>query len=63
MVVHGPLQDNVSYDADLGPVILSDWYHEDYYTIVQNVESPILVSYRTLVAPCPFLFTDRRETF
>ena len=45
MVIHGPLQPGISYDADLGPVILGDWFHEDYFDIVENVMSPKLVSY------------------
>lgn len=36
MIIHGP---NVtsSYDVDLGPVLLTDYYHEDYYSIVEKV--------------------------
>lgn len=37
MVIYGPK--NVDYDIDLGPVILSDWYHEDYYTLVEQTMS------------------------
>lgn len=33
MIIYGPK--NVDYDVDLGPVILSDWYHEDYYSLVE----------------------------
>jgi FtsP/CotA-like multicopper oxidase with cupredoxin domain len=33
MIIYGPK--NVDYDIDLGPVILSDWYHEDYYSLVE----------------------------
>jgi FtsP/CotA-like multicopper oxidase with cupredoxin domain len=32
IVVHGP--QTAAYDIDIGPVILSDWYHDDYFTIV-----------------------------
>jgi len=35
MVIHGP--SNAKYDIDLGPVFLSDWYHKDYFTIVEEV--------------------------
>ncbi|KAK8203149.1 hypothetical protein M8818_005374 [Zalaria obscura] len=38
MIIHGPT--NAQYDEDLGPIILSDWYHEDYYTLVEQVMSP-----------------------
>ncbi|KAI4732130.1 hypothetical protein E4T49_00226 [Aureobasidium sp. EXF-10728] len=37
MIIYGPK--NVDYDIDLGPVILSDWYHEDYYTLVEQTMS------------------------
>lgn len=33
MIIHGPSQ--VAYDYDLGPIMLSDWYHTPY---LQNVE-------------------------
>lgn len=35
LIIHGP--DTVPYDIDLGPVLLSDWYHENYYSIVEKV--------------------------
>ncbi|KIX04178.1 uncharacterized protein Z518_07732 [Rhinocladiella mackenziei CBS 650.93] len=35
MIIHGPI--NAAYNNDLGPVILSDYYHKDYYTIVEEV--------------------------
>jgi hypothetical protein len=35
MVIHGPVL-NAVYDVDLGPIMLSDWYHQDYYTLVNN---------------------------
>ena len=38
MIIYGPSQ--VDYDFDLGPVILSDWFHQEYQTIIQQVESP-----------------------
>ena len=34
MIVYGP--SSADYDIDLGPVMLSDWYHDDYYTLVQQ---------------------------
>jgi FtsP/CotA-like multicopper oxidase with cupredoxin domain len=36
-VIHGPPSAN--YDIDLGPVILTDWYHEDYKNVVAKVLS------------------------
>lgn len=35
MIIHGPTQE--AYDIDVGPVILSDWYHEPYESIVEEV--------------------------
>lgn len=35
MVIHGPSQ--VQYDYDLGPVMLSDAYHTEYFKIVEQV--------------------------
>lgn len=35
MIIHGP--SNADYDIDLGPVILSDWYHDDYFSILEKV--------------------------
>lgn len=34
MVVHGPT--SMDYDIDVGPVMLSDWYHVPYFSIVEN---------------------------
>jgi FtsP/CotA-like multicopper oxidase with cupredoxin domain len=34
IVVHGPA--TADYDEDLGPIILSDWYHYDYFTLVNQ---------------------------
>jgi len=36
MIIHGPA-DNAQYDIDLGPVLLTDYYHTDYYDIVEQV--------------------------
>ncbi|KAJ9642140.1 hypothetical protein H2204_002509 [Knufia peltigerae] len=38
MVVYGPSQED--YDIDIGPILLSDWFHTDYYSIVKTVMSP-----------------------
>lgn len=35
MIIHGPT--NADYDVDLGPVMLSDYYHEDYFTVLKRV--------------------------
>lgn len=37
MIIHGPK--NVPYDKDLGPVFLTDWYHDEYFSIVEQVMS------------------------
>ncbi|KAK0516994.1 hypothetical protein JMJ35_000149 [Cladonia borealis] len=37
MIIHGP--SNYDYDIDLGPVFLQDWFHKDYFTIVEQLES------------------------
>lgn len=33
-MIHGPKTE--PYDIDIGPVILSDWYHKDYFSIVND---------------------------
>jgi hypothetical protein len=30
----------MEYDVDLGPVLLSDWYHGEYYDIVESIMAP-----------------------
>ncbi|KIW07373.1 uncharacterized protein PV09_02218 [Verruconis gallopava] len=35
IVVHGPA--TACYDEDIGPIILQDWYHKDYFTMLQSV--------------------------
>lgn len=40
MVIYGP-HENADYDDDLGPVIVEDWYHEDYYDLVEQAMAPI----------------------
>lgn len=34
IIVYGPSQ--AAYDIDLGPVILSDWYHVPYFSVVTD---------------------------
>ncbi|KAI1123693.1 multicopper oxidase [Nemania abortiva] len=38
MVVYGP--SNAKYDLDLGPIMVNDWWHQDYLTVVEEVMSP-----------------------
>ncbi|KAI2472274.1 putative multicopper oxidase [Annulohypoxylon bovei var. microspora] len=38
IVVHGPR--NVDYDVDLGPIMVGDWWHDDYYAVVKQVMTP-----------------------
>jgi FtsP/CotA-like multicopper oxidase with cupredoxin domain len=35
MIIHGP--SNANYDIDLGPVFVTDYYHDDYFSIVEEV--------------------------
>ena len=35
MIIHGPK--HVAYDIDVGPILLSDWYHKTYEEIVEYV--------------------------
>lgn len=39
MVIHGP--NTTSYDIDIGPVMLSDWYHDNYYDLVEKTMSTV----------------------
>lgn len=50
MIIHGP--SSAPYDIDIGPVMISDWNHQDYYRLVeQAVEptQPIVFSNNTLI--------------
>ena len=38
LIIYGPK--NAAYDADLGPVMISDYYHEYYFTAVQKTLAP-----------------------
>ncbi|RDA95393.1 hypothetical protein CP533_3462 [Ophiocordyceps camponoti-saundersi (nom. inval.)] len=38
ITIYGPRQR--SYDIDLGPVMLSDWYHKKYYDLVKQSMTP-----------------------
>ena len=35
MIIHGP--QNADYDEDVGPIFLTDYYHKDHFTIVEEV--------------------------
>ena len=35
MIIYGPK--TAAYDIDLGPVLLSDYYHRDYFSILEDV--------------------------
>ncbi|CAG8957707.1 hypothetical protein HYFRA_00000042 [Hymenoscyphus fraxineus] len=37
MIIHGP--DTLGYDVDIGPILLTDHYHRDYFSIVKDVMS------------------------
>ncbi|PTB41600.1 uncharacterized protein TrAFT101_009790 [Trichoderma asperellum] len=39
MVIHGPKSQK--YDVDIGPIMLSDWYHDDYYDLVKKTMSNV----------------------
>lgn len=38
MIIYGP--NTLDYDEDLGPVLLTDWYHDSYYDLVEQVMAP-----------------------
>lgn len=48
IVIHGPSSDN-NYDIDVGPVMLSDWFH-DYY---DNLVIDIFYATETCDPHCP----------
>lgn len=39
MVIYGPK--NYDYDIDVGPIMVSDWYHDYYETLVEESLAPI----------------------
>ncbi|KAM0350139.1 hypothetical protein ACHAPU_003303 [Fusarium lateritium] len=39
LIIHGP-EEKKNYDIDQGPIILSDWYHEEYYSLVEKIMEP-----------------------
>ena len=48
MIIYGP--ENTNYDIDLGPVMLTDYYHPQYYDLVEDV-----------MGTNPALFTPRSD--
>lgn len=40
MVIHGPVPEGVNYDHDLGPIMLSDWNHDEYFDLVEQTMAP-----------------------
>ncbi|PHH91578.1 hypothetical protein CDD83_11114 [Cordyceps sp. RAO-2017] len=45
LIIHGP--EHRKYDIDVGPILLTDWYHKDYFNIVEetleeNSPGPVL---------------------
>ncbi|MCJ1332771.1 hypothetical protein MMC10_009465 [Thelotrema lepadinum] len=50
MIIHGP--SSADYDIDVGPVMLSDWNHQDYYRLTQQdvgASQQIVKSNNTLI--------------
>lgn len=39
IVIHGPAHPQACYDEDLGPVMIGDWYHADYFSLVETTMS------------------------
>ncbi|KAH6647163.1 multicopper oxidase-domain-containing protein [Truncatella angustata] len=38
IVIHGPTQ--LSYDTDIGPIEFEDWWHQEYYEVVESIMQP-----------------------
>ncbi|KAK3065117.1 hypothetical protein LTS18_009988, partial [Coniosporium uncinatum] len=41
LIIYGPNSTVTDYDIDVGPVMISDWYHREYYELVQQTMAPI----------------------
>lgn len=39
LVIYGPLEDQ-NYDIDVGPILLSDWYHKEYFELLEETMKP-----------------------
>ena len=37
MIIYGPT--HAAYDFDIGPVLIQDYFHEDYYQLIQHTLS------------------------
>lgn len=46
LIIHGPA--TVPYDIDIGPILLTDYYHDDYFSLVEQTMS------RDTSVPPPF---------
>lgn len=41
MIIYGP-HENAEYDVDLGPVMVNDWFHTDWFQLVEQVMAPFV---------------------
>ncbi|KAF9776417.1 hypothetical protein IL306_005404 [Fusarium sp. DS 682] len=39
LVIYGP-GEKKDYDIDIGPIMLSDWYHKEYFDLVEEIMKP-----------------------
>ncbi|KAJ4125611.1 hypothetical protein NW765_001385 [Fusarium oxysporum] len=39
IVIYGP-REKKNYDIDIGPILLNDWYHQEYFDLVEAVMKP-----------------------
>lgn len=39
IVIYGPLESK-DYDIDIGPIILTDWFHKEYFDLVKQIMAP-----------------------
>lgn len=40
IVIYGP-HDNAEYDIDIGPVLINDWFHRGYISLLEQAAAPI----------------------
>ncbi|KAK7914521.1 laccase-1 [Apiospora marii] len=38
MVIYGP--NHVDYDIDVGPIMVNDWWHKDYHSVIEDIMAP-----------------------
>jgi hypothetical protein len=55
IVIHGPL--TADYDIDLGPIMLSDWYHSDYFTLVNGTMNGVVSTSNNNLVGAPIFVT------